>query len=405
MKTFHEAREIILDNIYPIESELIFLGEALHRVIATDIHAPFPIPPWDNSAMDGFAVSSDACAAGSPLAITGVVHAGSVAAEPLTLGSALRIMTGAPMPEGADAVIPWEEADEAGGAVTPKKAVSMGQHVRYRGEDLQEGSLVVAQGTLLRPPQIGLLASCGSTMIPVYRKPRIAIVSTGDELVNLGEPIGPGQIINSNSLSLAAAVREAGGEPVMLGIARDSLEMTREKLSAALSCDALVTSAGVSAGDKDLVRTVLESLGARQLFWKILIKPGHPTAFSMYGTKPLFSLPGNPVSSLITFEMLVKPALLKMRGHRHPVPPLLPALLREEVRKKPGRLHFLRVQLMKMDDGTVFATSAGDQNTGIAKTLNAADGLAILPADETLFPAGSSVNVQILNHDFANSCY
>src|SRR3972149_6220850 len=237
--------------------------------------------------------------------------------------------------------------------------------------------------------------SRGRGVVPVYRKPRVAVLSTGDELVELGEPHGHGKIVNSNSHALAAAIAEAGGDPLLLGIARDEREDLRAKLSAGLAADVLVTSAGVSAGDRDLVRDVLSELGVKNVFWKVLIKPAGPTAFGLAGTTPVFSLPGNPVSSLITFEVFVRPAVRKMTGSRHPVKPPVKAALGEPVTKKPGKTQFLRVMIESGKEGYL-ARTAGDQNTGILRTLVLADGIAVLPSERTTFPAGEMVDVLLL---------
>jgi molybdopterin molybdotransferase len=227
----------------------------------------------------------------------------------------------------------------------------------------------------------------------------VAVLATGDELVEPGSPLSPGKIVNCTTLALAAAIREIGAEPVLLGIARDNREDHCTKIAAGLSADALITSAGVSAGDLDLVRDTLAELGVRQLFWKVEIKPGQPTAFGMKGEIPVFSLPGNPVSTLITFEELVRPALLKMMGHHRPVKSCITASLGSDVRKKPGRLHFVRVKVSIMD-GRYVATPSGDQNTGIFVTLLKANGLALLPADREEFPVGTEVQVHLLGPAF-----
>jgi molybdopterin molybdotransferase len=238
----------------------------------------------------------------------------------------------------------------------------------------------------------------GMVMVAVHRRPRVAILSTGDELIELGQPPAEGKIINSNSFSLAAAVRECGGEPVMLGIALDTPEDHRRKLTEGLSCDALITSAGVSAGDRDFVRDVLADLGARQLFWKVAIKPGGPTAFSLKGQTPIFSLPGNPVSTMITFEQFVRPALLRMMGHQRVVRPFVKGVLKEDTKKKPGKVNFIRVRVT-IEDGRYTASTAGDQHTGILRTMVCANGLAVLPREATFLPAGTEVDLQILRDE------
>ena len=395
MLTYEEAREGILERVSPLGVERIPLDAAAGRSLAGEVRAPADLPPWDNSAMDGYAVRTSDCPGEAVLAIAGYQTAGGPGASAVHKGAAVRIMTGSPIPEGCDAVVPFEEAEERDGSVRIPAPVRPRQHIRFRGEDIRAGAQVLPEGTVLRPPQISLLASFGRAMVPVYRKPRVAVLSTGDELVELGEPLDHGKIVNSNSHALAAAIAEAGGDPLLLGIARDEREDLREKLSAGLAADVLVTSAGVSAGDRDLVRDVLAELGVENVFWKVLIKPGGPTAFGLAGTTPVFSLPGNPVSSLITFEVFVRPAVRKMTGSPHPVKPPVKAALAEPVTKKPGKTQFLRVMIESGKEGYL-ARTAGDQNTGILRTLVLADGIAVLPSERTTFTAGEKVDVLLL---------
>jgi molybdopterin molybdotransferase len=304
-------------------------------------------------------------------------------------------MTGAPTPAGCDAIVPIEETEEDEGKIIINGEVRKGDHLRVRGEDVQQEELVIAAGTILRPAEINMLASFGYQTVSVFRRPKVAILSTGDELVDPGEEIGPGQIINSNDYSLAAAVTEVGGEPLLLGIARDDRESLIEKITEGLKADVLITTAGVSMGDLDLVCEVLQSLGVERQFWKVDIKPGRPTAFGLKNGKPVFSLPGNPVSSMITFEELVRPALLKMLGHERVIKTFVKAIMKESIAKKPGRVHFLRVRVV--DDGEqLFATSSGDQNTGILRTLLRANGIAVLPADREQVHVGEEVNVHLI---------
>ena len=395
MLTFEEAREIILARVSPLETELVPLTHAAGRVLAGEVRSPWDLPPWDNSAMDGYAVRSADCRGSATLKITGYMAAGGPDAPKVAPGGAVKIMTGSPIPEGCDAVVPFEEAEERDGAVRVPAPVKAGAHIRYRAEDIPAGTLVVPEGTVLRPPEISMLASFGRATVPVHRKPRVAVLSTGDELVELGEFLGPGKIVNSNSHALAAAIVEAGGTPVLLGIARDDRESLSAKLSEGLSADVLVTSAGVSMGDRDYVRDVLAELGVAPVFWKVLIKPGGPTAFGVAGKTAVFSLPGNPVSSLVTFEVFVRPAIRKMTGHRDPVKPAVKAALAEPVKKKPGKTQFFRVTIESGEEGYVARTS-GDQNSGILRTLVLADGIAVLPAERTAFAAGEKVDVLLL---------
>ncbi len=400
MVSFEDARRIILENIQPLGSERVHLLEATGRILAEDVNAPWDMPSWDNSAMDGYAVrATDCTAVPCQLQVTGFLPAGAradgVTVEP---GCAIRIMTGAPTPAGCDAVVPVEETDNGQEQVTLQEPVKEGQHIRLRGEDVPSGATFIRAGTLIRPPEINMLAGFGLALVPVYRRPVVAILSTGDELVELGRTPGPGEIINSNTLSLAAAVTECGCIPRIIGIARDNRESHIEKLTEGLQADALITSAGVSAGDCDLVREILEVLGAKQLFWKVGIKPGGPTAFAQHGNKPVFSLPGNPVSTMITFEEFVRPALLRMQGRREVLRPLFKATLREAVKKKPGKVQIIRLRLEK-ENGRWYATSAGNQQTAILRTMVDAQAIAVLPADSTSFAAGAEVDVHFYgNH-------
>jgi molybdopterin molybdotransferase len=401
MLSFEQARQVILENIAPIGVEQVNLLDAVGCVLAYDMTAPWDMPLWDNSAMDGYAVCSADCGqTPCTLKVTGYIPAGArgdgIVVEP---GCAVRIMTGAPTPVGCDAVVPVEETDDGQEIVTLRQPVKKGQHIRVRGEDVASGAVFVGTGTIVRPPEVNILANFGRAQVEVYRRPVVAILSTGDELIELGGTPGPGEIINSNALSLAAAVKEAGCIPRILGIARDDRESHLEKLQEGLKADVLITSAGVSAGDRDLVRGVLEELGAKQLFWKVGVKPGGPTAFALYNATPVFSLPGNPVSTMITFEEFVRPALLKMQGHRRVLRPLFKAVLRDGVKKVPGKVQMVRVRL-ENDGERWFARSAGNQQTAILKTMVDAQGLAVLPAESGHFAAGDEVDV----HFYGNYC-
>ena len=398
MPTFEVARSMILASVSSLGVERVELLEALGRVVAEDVVAPWDMPFYDNSAMDGFAVRAADCRAGGSLRVTGYIPAGGTVTPSVEPGCAVRIMTGAPIPPGGDAVVPIEETEQRDDAILLRESVKRPQHIRFRGEDVRSGDTVVSDGTIIHSPEISMLASFGKATVPVYRRARVAVLSTGDELIELGEQPVSGKIINSNALSLAAAIREIGAEPVILGIARDSRESHREKMAEGLKADVLITSAGVSAGDLDLVRDCLAEIGVRQLFWKVEIKPGGPTAFGMKEGKPVFSLPGNPVSTMITFEELVRPALLRMMGHRRVIKPYVQATLRGEVRKKPGKVHFLRVRI-EVENGIHWATSAGDQNTGILGTMLRANGIAVLPKDQTVFSPGEEVAVHLLRND------
>ncbi|MBE0569773.1 MAG: molybdopterin molybdotransferase MoeA [Deltaproteobacteria bacterium] len=398
MPSFEEARRTILESVPTLGAERVELLSALGRVASEDVVAPWDMPFYDNSAMDGFAVRAEDCRTGGVLPVTGYVPAGETGVSAVAPGCAVRIMTGAAIPPGCDTVIPIEDTEERADGILLREKVEPRQHVRFRGEDIRKGDRIVSAGTVLRPPEISMLASFGKAVPSVHRRARVAILSTGDELIELGEPPESGKIINSNALSLAASLREIGAEPAILGIACDNRESHLVKMAEGLKADALITSAGVSAGDRDLVRGCLAELGVKQLFWKVDIKPGGPFAFGMKEEKPVFSLPGNPVSSMITFEELVRPALLRMMGRRRVIRPFVTATLRREARKKPGKIHFLRVRV-EVEEGRYWAASAGDQNTGILSTMVRANGIAVLPKDRTGFAAGEEVSVHLLHDD------
>ena len=396
LKSFEAAQDIILTNVGPSSPVMLPLSESAGKVLAQDIVAPCDLPRWDNSAMDGYAVRADDCKAGAVLQVTGFIQAGGQAEPAVEPGCAVKIMTGAPVPAGADAIVPVEETQEQEDQVRIVGKVKSRDHLRFRGEDISAGEVVIPAGKILRPAEISLLATIGMANVAVYRPVRVAVLSTGDELVESLDELAPGKIIDSNTPALAAAVSATGAEPVKLGFAGDTIESLREKLVQGLQFDALVTSAGVSAGDLDLVREVLNELGVQQLFWKLAIKPGRPTAFGLYQGKPVFSLPGNPVSSLLIFDQFVRPALLRMMGHQEVLKPFFTATLAEPLSKKPGRTFFIRVRLYT-EKGQLYAVSAGDQNTGILKTLIDANAVAILPTQKGNLAAGEEIQVYLLD--------
>lgn len=401
MLSFHQARDQILAAVQPLSIEKVALLDAAGRAVAEDVIANRALPLFDNSAMDGYAVRAEDCSPGTTLPVVGYLPAGGALDCSVAPNTAVKIMTGAPIPPGADAIVPFEETEESPDQVRLLGPVKAGDHIRFQGEDIRPGERIIAAGTVLRPGEISLLASFGMVLMPVRRRVRVAILSTGDELQELGDEPTTGGIVNSNSWALAAAVRQIGGEAQLLGIATDNRDSLREKLGAGLQADVLITSAGVSAGDRDLVREVLDELGVKQQFWKINIKPGKPTAFGLKGRTPVFSLPGNPVSALITFEEFVRPALLKMMGHRTLVKPLFKARLQEPVTKKVGRTQLMRVAVEIDGDGGLQVVSSGDQNTGIQRTMVCAQGIALLAADRERYAAGDRVDVHLLGNSTA----
>ncbi|MEA3466175.1 MAG: gephyrin-like molybdotransferase Glp [Thermodesulfobacteriota bacterium] len=392
MLSFEQARQTILDNITPLGSEQVSLLDGADRILAQDFCATQPMPAWDNSAMDGFAVRYEDCTPGAVLTIADYIPAGTTSDLSVAAGTATRIMTGAGVPAAANAIIPFEDTEECDNTIRISQPVRRGDHIRVRGEDIAQGELILHQGDRLRSAEIALLASFNQTQVSVYRQPSVAIIATGDELVEPGAIPAAGQIIDSNSFALAADLKKIGVKPLLLGIASDTLKSHRAKLELGLTADAIITSAGISAGDCDLVREVLDLLGVKPVFWKVNIKPGRPTAFALNGNKPVFSLPGNPVSTMLTFEELVKPALLKMMGHRVVIQPTFKAIITKDAKRRSDRTRFLRVQVTG-EPHNYQVCSAGNQETGILKTMIKANGLAILAPGLDCVKAGTTVNV------------
>ncbi len=393
-----EARERILGYVSPLESERVPILQALGRILAEDVVSEMDIPPLPNSAMDGYAVrfaDLESQPTGEPprLRIVGEVPAGRVRREPLGQGEAVRIMTGAPIPPGADTVIRFEDAAVEGEWLLVKRRISQGRDVRAAGEDVRAGQRVLARGTLLRPQEIGMLAALGRAEAAVVRRPKVAVLSTGDEVAPLGAALKPGQIRDSNSYSLAAAVLEAGGLPHVLEVAPDeeSALVARLRQALGLPADLILTSGGVSAGDFDLTKQVLAAQG-RLDFWWVNMRPGRPMAFGLLGGVPLLALPGNPVSAMIAFLLFGRPAIRKMLGYSTWELPTLNARLREAISRKDGRRHYLRVRLRSTEEGWE-ASLTGDQGSGILSSMVQADGLAIIPEDCDHLAAGSSVSV------------
>ena len=403
MITVDEAIEKVLSHVQPLGFEKASILESLGRVIAEDAIASRDLPPYDNSGMDGYAVRSEDIQNASErhpvqLEVIEDLRAGFFAEKVVQSGQAIRIMTGAPIPMGADSVIPVEDTEIRDGSVLVRKAVRPGEYIRKAGEDVKGGDRVITQGEIIRPSEIGMLASIGRSFILVYRRPLVAILCTGEELVDVGEALVGAKIVSSNSYTLAAQVKECGAIPMQLGIARDDKDEIKTKLLQGLQADVFISSAGVSVGDYDFVRDALKELGAKMVFWRVAMKPGKPVAFWLYEGKPVFSLPGNPVSSMVTFEQFVRPALLKMMGHRQIFRPIIDAVLKEEIRKEPGKKHFIRALVSLENDG-YFVTTTGPQGSGILRSMVKANSLIIIPEDQEIVRAGEKVKVQVLDRN------
>jgi molybdopterin molybdotransferase len=394
-----EALEQILSRVDRLGSERVELLSSLGRVLAEPIPARFDIPPWPNSSMDGYALRSEdthEAGPGNPVAlqVVGTIPAGSVSAQPLQAGQVFRIFTGAPLPDGADSVIPQEEVQVQDGRIRVPRPVAQGEFVRPRGEDLRAGETALEAGQAIGPAQIGLLATLGRSRALVFRRPRVAILSTGDEVVDLGGEVAQGKIPNSNSYALMAQVLEAGGEPLNVGVAPDIPESIEERLRWGLSADVLISSAGVSVGDYDVVRDALRRLGAELHLWQVAMRPGKPITFGSIGGRPIFGLPGNPVSAMVTFELFVRPALLKMSGHMALHRPRIHARALSPIPNPGGRRGYLRVTL-SAEGGGYGARLTGNQGSAVLTSMVSADGLAVVPADTTI-PSGDTVPVILL---------
>jgi molybdopterin molybdotransferase len=394
------ALAAILERIPVLEPETVLLDEALGRVLAEDVYADLNVPPFDNSAMDGYAViAADTAGASADqpavLRVIADLPAGYLPEVPVARGEAVRIMTGAPMPEGADAIVRVEDTARGDRVVLVQVASRPGRDVRLAGEDVRAGDLVLTAGTHVRPAEVGMLAMLGRRRVATVRRPRVAVLTTGDELVDVDEPVTPGKIRNVNLYSICAQVRWCGGEPLSLGVARDTLEDLEAKIREGMSADLLLTSAGVSVGDYDHVKTVLDKLGEIE-FWQVNMKPAKPIAFGRVGTIPMFGLPGNPASSMVAFEEFVRPAILKMQGRRSWRKTTLQAVAEVALENRGGRRSYVRGYVQPQADGYRVRPS-GVEGAGIMTAMVRANCFIVIPESVAHVASGDTVAVELLD--------
>ncbi len=401
MISVEEALQTILAGCRPMGLEKVDILEARGRVIGEDVFAPRDIPSAANSAMDGYAVRSadtKGVHAFKPveLKVIETIAAGSAPRKTLKEGQAARIMTGAVIPKGADAVVRREDTEERGKTVRIKVAAPKGLNIRLSGEDVQKGERVIAAGSVLRPGHIGMLAALGKSFVSVHQKPRVAILSTGDELVDIEIDPPPGKIVNSNSYSLAAQILECGGIPIMMGIGRDKKAELVEKFQIARRADVILSSGGVSVGDYDFVKDVMGDIGNAMHFWQVAMRPGKPLAFGSIDGVPLFGLPGNPVSVMVSFEQFVRPYLLKMQGHVRIFRETLTAQSAQDIKKGIGVKNFIRAVVQK-EKGRYLARVTGEQGSGILKSMVVANAFIVLPEKVSFVKKGDQVVLQLLD--------
>jgi molybdopterin molybdotransferase len=399
------ARELVLAEVVRVEGEVVDLQECLGRVTATEVRSAIAIQPFDNSAMDGYALRSADSEREQPrLRLVGESRAGHPSPVPVGEGEAVWISTGAMVPDGADAVLPVEDSREEGGHLVPGRAVRPGEHIRRAGEDVEAGQVLLGAGQQIGAAEVAVLAAAGVPQVECARRPQVAILDSGDELVPPGEPLGPGQIHDSNSYALTALVREAGAAPTLVAHLPDEPTATREAISAALSSvrgvDVLLVAGGVSVGRHDHVKAALAELGVEERFWRVAMRPGGPTWFGVLrreGGRPtlVFGLPGNPVSAMVTFHLFARPALRAMTG-LDPHAGRTHATLATTYRKKPGKAHYLRCRLELIEDGWRAHLTRESQGSHVLTSMLGADALALMPADADEVAAGERVEVELL---------
>ncbi|MDB4884278.1 MAG: MoeA domain protein domain [Gemmatimonadetes bacterium] len=406
-----EASRHTLAGLAPLPEESVVLRESLGRVLARDVVSPVSLPPWDNASMDGFAVIADDVRGASPntpvrLRVVETIAAGARSTRVIARGEAARIMTGAPVPAGVDSVVRVEDSEPQGDHVDIRDDRDAASNIRLAGEDVRVGVTVLRAGTTIGAAQLGVLASVGCATPWVHRKPRVAILATGDELVMLDafeEVLAGHRIVSSNSYSLEAAVSAAGGVPVSLGIAPDDPHALAECLRAAAGCDMILTSGGVSVGDFDYTRRVVEELGGTLSLWRVRMRPGAPIGFGQLFDAPWLGLPGNPVSALVTFELFGRPVLRMLAGSVRPHRRTVRVVLDEPVLLRAPLTHYLRCTLHDDDDGTLRARLTGSQSSGMLTSMSSADALLVVPPEPASVPAGTVLRALPLDGDLGGA--
>jgi molybdopterin molybdotransferase len=405
MLSVAEASERILAEVKPLAPETVPLREALGRVLAEDVTATVTMPPWSNSSMDGYAIRSadiTPVMTGEPvkLRVIATIAAGEFAPRALKRGEAMRIMTGAPIPGGADSVIRKEDTDGGSEKVVIREARDVWKNIRGAGEDYQSGDLLAKRGAPVKPALLGVLASTGIATVQVFGRPRVAIISSGNELVDLDdfdEVIAARRIVSTNSYTLEALTRVSGGIPEDLGIASDTRASLKKKLESAAGYDLILTSAGVSVGDLDHTRDVFARLGGKQKFWKVKMRPGAPLAFGLLNGVPWLGLSGNPVSAMVSFELFVRPALRKMQGHTNLFRRTLTVTVEEEIKIAAKLTHFLRASVTQHSDGTLTARLTGHQSSGALTSMVKANALLIVPGTKQKVAKGELLQALMLD--------
>jgi molybdopterin molybdotransferase len=392
--TIAEARRLVLETAVPLGTETVAIADACDRVLATDLQAVGDVPPFPCSAMDGYAVNPGE--ANRTLKVVGESRAGAPSAQPLGADQAIRISTGGAVPAGATAVIPQENVEVVNGAILTRTAVRPGDHVRDRGEDMRAGTTVLAKGTVLGAAELGAAVAAGAGALTVTRRPRVQVLSTGDELKAPGEPLGPGEIHNSNGPMLVALAAHQGAFTAPPGRLPDDRTATEAGLKQALeSADVVIVSGGVSVGPHDHVKPALATLGVEEVFWRVALQPGKPTWFGRRGSTLVFGLPGNPVSAAVTFALFVRPGLAALQGRNEPQPIDSEAFLSTAVRRNPDREQAIRVRLER-ENGRLIAHPNGPQGSHIVTSLLGADALAMVPAGDGELEAGAAVTLEPL---------